>query len=111
MRIKEIHVVNIHAVFRIICNIFYFVLPKELRSCVFFHPNDGWKSLHEFIPPAILPQEYGGHLKQSSMINLLEDVEKLEKQFGELFRFGYVKTQNFRQSLRLITSGEDSKLS
>ncbi|XP_055954034.1 alpha-tocopherol transfer protein-like isoform X2 [Argiope bruennichi] len=102
VRIKEIHVVNIHAIFRVVCNFFYFVLPKELRSCVFFHPNDDWKSLHQFIPPEILPEEYGGHLKQSSMINLLEDVKKLEMQFGELFTFGYVKTKNIRQSLKLI---------
>ncbi|GFR24451.1 clavesin-2 [Trichonephila clavata] len=103
LRIKEIHVVNAHSVFRILYNVLHFIFPKELREKIFFHPNDDWKSLHGFISPQILSEEYGGNIKKSTMINLLENAEELEKQFLESFSYGYVDTKQKRMSFSVIT--------
>ncbi|GFW96615.1 CRAL-TRIO domain-containing protein [Trichonephila clavipes] len=103
LRIKEIHIVNAHSVFRILYNTLHFIFPKDLREKLFFHPNDDWKSLHGFISPQILSEEFGGNIRKSTMINLLENAKELEKRFLESFSYGYVDTKKLRMSFRVIT--------
>ncbi|KAF8778035.1 Clavesin-1 like protein [Argiope bruennichi] len=54
---------------------------------VYVHPNnDNWKSLHSCIPPEILPEDLGGYLPQTQLIDLLEHVETFEKDYLEQSR-------------------------
>ncbi|CAL1268616.1 unnamed protein product [Larinioides sclopetarius] len=70
---------------------------------IYVYPNnDNWKSLHSCIPPEILPEDLGGHLPKSRLIDLLDDVEKLEKETLEQFQFGYKITKHVRMSMKII---------
>ncbi|GFQ74756.1 alpha-tocopherol transfer protein-like [Trichonephila clavata] len=69
---------------------------------VFIHPsNDKWKSLHDSFDLDILPEEFGGYVKQSDMIDLLADVEDMEEELLEHLNFGFLKTKQQREMKRL----------
>ncbi|GBM87762.1 Clavesin-2 [Araneus ventricosus] len=101
-RIKAIHVVNAPSPFSAVFKILFPFLPKKIQDRVFLHPNDNWKSLHSAIPPEVLPEEYGGKLTFDSCINVLENIEEVDDQFRNMFKYGYIKTKADRQSFRPI---------
>ncbi|GBN00096.1 Clavesin-1 [Araneus ventricosus] len=72
IRFKGFHVVNAPSLFSSLYNIGCPFLPKKIRERVFVHPNDGWKSLHFQIPADVLPEKYGGKLKDSSMLGCID---------------------------------------
>ncbi|GIY10303.1 clavesin-2 [Caerostris extrusa] len=104
LRFKGFHIVNHPPVFSVIFNMAYPLLPKKIRDRLFLHPNDNWKSLHSQVPADILPEQYGGKLKQSSMINALEDIPELDKHYLKQMQFGSLKNRHLRQSMRVISA-------
>ncbi|CAL1268618.1 unnamed protein product [Larinioides sclopetarius] len=103
LRIKAFHVINASSVFWAFYKLFCLVMSKKLRRRIYVYPNnDNWKSLHSCIPPEILPEDLGGHLPKSRLIDLLDDVEKLEKETLEQFQFGYKITKHVRMSMKII---------
>ncbi|XP_035220940.1 alpha-tocopherol transfer protein-like isoform X2 [Stegodyphus dumicola] len=65
------------------------LFSKALR--VHFH-GDNQKSLHKFIPKAILPSEYGGdNINFSSSDYFPNEIESFYEQFTELHQTGYEK--------------------
>ncbi|GFS74048.1 clavesin-2 [Nephila pilipes] len=84
-------------------------MSTKLQNRLVIHPNnDSWKSLHSFIPPEILPEEYGGAVKQSDLINLVENADSLDEQFREQFKYGYAKTKHIRMLKEIITSENET---
>ncbi|GIY14692.1 alpha-tocopherol transfer protein-like [Caerostris darwini] len=104
LRIKGYHVVNHPPVFSIIIKMAYPFLPKKIRDRLFAHPNDNWKSLHSHVPPDILPEQYGGKLKQSSMINAFENIPQLDEHYRQQMQFGSLRNRRLRQSMRVISA-------
>ncbi|CAL1268610.1 unnamed protein product [Larinioides sclopetarius] len=107
LRIKAFHMVNTPFIFRAFYKLFYPAMSQKLRSRVHVHPNDdNWKSLHNCISPEILPEDLGGHLPKSSLIDLLQNVESLSNDMLEQSRFGYKKTKHVRMSMKIIVPGK-----
>ncbi|XP_055943982.1 clavesin-2-like [Argiope bruennichi] len=105
LRIRSFHVVNAPSIFWVFYKLFYPAMSEKLRKRVYVHPNnDNWKSLHSCIPPEILPEDLGGYLPQTQLIDLLEHVETFEKDYLEQSRFGYKKTKLVRMSMKIIVS-------
>ncbi|GBN43954.1 Clavesin-2 [Araneus ventricosus] len=103
LRIKAFHIVNAPSIFWAFYRLFYPAMSEKLRSRVFVHPNnDNWESLHTCIPPEILPEDLGGCLPKSRLVDLLENAEILENDMLEQSRFGYKKTKHVRMSMKII---------
>lgn len=61
-RYKAIHVIGMPKIFQYAYNVVYpFIMNLKLRKRIFIHGDD-LKSLHKQVPPAILPDEFGGQL-------------------------------------------------
>ncbi|CAL1268620.1 unnamed protein product [Larinioides sclopetarius] len=100
--VKACHIVNLPPFFSSVANIAFSLLSKKIRSRITFHPsNDDWKSLHAVMNPELLPEEFGGNMEQSKMIDLSEKIDELELQLMERFKFGYIKSQQRREVFRL----------
>ncbi|GIY15037.1 clavesin-2 [Caerostris extrusa] len=104
LRIKGYHVVNHPPVFSVIIKMAYPFLPKKIRDRLFLHPNDNWKTLHSHVPADILPEQYGGKLKQSSMINSFENIPEMDKHCRQQMQFGSLRNRHLRQSMRVISA-------
>ncbi|GBN00099.1 hypothetical protein AVEN_170236-1 [Araneus ventricosus] len=82
--------------------------PRQQRSLsqilpVFFHPKkDDWENLYALIPPDILPEKYGGKLKQDELIHGLKNLKEQEDEVRRLYAFGNIKTKKARQSLNVL---------
>lgn len=58
-RFKAIHIINEPAIFGMLFSIVRRFLNEKLQQRIHFHGCDT-ASLHKFVPPEILPEEYGG---------------------------------------------------
>ncbi|GIY14690.1 alpha-tocopherol transfer protein-like [Caerostris darwini] len=103
LRIKGYHIINHPSVFSVIIKMAYPFLPKKIRDRFFAHPNDNWKSLHSHVPPDILPEQYGGKLKQSSLINPFENIPELDEHYRQQMQFGSLRNRHLRQTMRAIS--------
>ncbi|XP_035226933.1 retinaldehyde-binding protein 1-like isoform X2 [Stegodyphus dumicola] len=67
--------------------------PRNLRMCMdvfqtVAHLNDdNWESFHSYFPPEILPEEYGGQLKSSDMVNLNDILNEKEEVFHDRLQY------------------------
>ncbi|KAF8778053.1 Clavesin-2 like protein [Argiope bruennichi] len=104
VRFKRFHIVNTPILFPPLYSIGCHFCPKKIQERIFIHPNDNWKSLHAHIPADILPEKYGGRLKDSSMLNCLEyfGLEKAEELFHKRLEYGFKKTKNRRLSFKVL---------
>ncbi|GFY69697.1 alpha-tocopherol transfer protein-like [Trichonephila inaurata madagascariensis] len=110
LRVKACHVINLPFVLSSVVNIVYSLISKKLKSRVFIHPsNDKWKSLHESFSLDILPEQFGGYVKQSDMIDLLSNVEDMEEEFLQHLNFGFYKTKQQREMKRLNPPIKDTR--
>ncbi|GBM59665.1 hypothetical protein AVEN_186981-1 [Araneus ventricosus] len=102
-RTKAIYIVNAPAPFMIVYKLVYPFVSKKIQDRVSFHSSkDNWRSLHDLIPVDILPELYNGNVKNDALINCLENKEELDKKFRDLFVFGYSKTKQRRQSMKVL---------
>ncbi|CAL1291362.1 unnamed protein product, partial [Larinioides sclopetarius] len=87
-RVKAAHLLNVPPLFSTVYKLAHPYLPKKMQERVFFHSRNGdWQNLHASIPRELLPEQYGGKIKDEDMINCLEDIEILEKNFMKYFVF------------------------
>jgi len=61
LRLKEVHMVKQPFVFNMVWQIFKPLIKEKLKNRIHFHGSK-MSSLHKFIPPTHLPQEYDGLL-------------------------------------------------
>ncbi|XP_050310431.1 alpha-tocopherol transfer protein-like [Anthonomus grandis grandis] len=61
LRLKEVHMVKEPMVFKMVWQIFKPLIEQKLKGRIFFHGSK-MASLHKFIPPTHLPEDYGGVL-------------------------------------------------
>ncbi|KAK9511081.1 hypothetical protein O3M35_005714 [Rhynocoris fuscipes] len=59
LRLKEVHIVKQPFIFNIVWKVFQPFVKEKLKSRLHFHGSD-LKSLHKFMDPECLPQNYGG---------------------------------------------------
>ncbi|KAF2349281.1 CRAL-TRIO lipid binding domain, partial [Trinorchestia longiramus] len=59
MRPKALHYINTPQSFDTVFNIFKSFMKEKMRKRVLVHGSD-LSSLHQYIPPSMLPKEYGG---------------------------------------------------
>lgn len=86
MRHKAIHIVNNSSLFSALFSIVRPLLKEKLRHRIMLH-GTSMDSLHKYLPPSILPEEYGGILSHSTDEfgkKLLSDQEQIaaSQQFG-----------------------------
>ncbi|KFM72507.1 Alpha-tocopherol transfer protein-like protein, partial [Stegodyphus mimosarum] len=89
IRFKGIHIYNESTIFQYIWSVLKLFLTEKIKKRVHFH-GDNQKSLHKFIPKAILPSEYGGdNINFSSSDYFPNEIESFYEQFTELHQTGY----------------------
>ncbi|GBO13116.1 Alpha-tocopherol transfer protein-like, partial [Araneus ventricosus] len=101
-RLKSVHLVNTPSFFPLIMKLVNPFLLKKIQNRVFFHSKSDWENLHALISPNILPEKYGGKLKQNELIDALKNLKEQEEKFLQLFAFGNIETKNARQSLKVF---------
>ncbi|XP_055945305.1 alpha-tocopherol transfer protein-like isoform X2 [Argiope bruennichi] len=102
-RLKAVHIVNAPSIFSPIWKFGQPFVSKKILTRFFLHTkNDDWEKLHAHISPEILPEKYGGKLKQEELINCLEDLEEMEKKFRKMLEFGFIKTKKNRQAHKVF---------
>ncbi|GFY63772.1 alpha-tocopherol transfer protein-like [Trichonephila inaurata madagascariensis] len=86
-RVKGLHVVNEPYYFSTIIKIIKPFLHKKIRDRVHHHGSN-LKSLHQHIPPEILPEYLGGHLRYNNEDYISKILSK-ESYFEEINKYGY----------------------
>ncbi|XP_022919160.1 alpha-tocopherol transfer protein-like isoform X2 [Onthophagus taurus] len=61
-RLKGLHVINEPSLFKVVFALFKPFLNEKLKKRIVFHGTDR-KSLHQYLSPDCLPQQYGGNLE------------------------------------------------
>ncbi|KFM67274.1 Alpha-tocopherol transfer protein-like protein, partial [Stegodyphus mimosarum] len=88
MRVKNIHVINtpglLYTLYRCL---FPMMLEKYKDRTVAHFNDDNWESFHSYFPPEILPEEYGGQLKSSDMVNLNHVLNEKEEVFQDRLQY------------------------
>uniref|UniRef100_U5EUI3 Putative transporter n=1 Tax=Corethrella appendiculata TaxID=1370023 RepID=U5EUI3_9DIPT len=89
IKITSIHIVNQNWTFDAIYQIFKSFLSERMKEKLFIHGND-YKSLHQHIDPAHLPEEYGGTMKSFTYQPWFDSLSKNETIIKELEQLGYL---------------------
>uniref|UniRef100_A0A2L2YR45 Clavesin-2 n=2 Tax=Parasteatoda tepidariorum TaxID=114398 RepID=A0A2L2YR45_PARTP len=85
-RVKKIHVVNASEGFLSAYKALSPLMPKKMVDMLQFHSDSTeFKDLHEFVPPEILPEKYGGHLKECELINGMKNILQMEDYYRKYF--------------------------
>lgn len=79
LKVKAIHFVNVPVVFQYVLGVIKFFLGGKLRSRIFVH--SAVEDLHKTIDPSILPEDYGGSVKEFSSRWLFEEMLPLDQRF------------------------------
>ncbi|PNF20048.1 hypothetical protein B7P43_G05276 [Cryptotermes secundus] len=87
----DIHVVNTSSLLDKLVSIVYPLLGSGIKQHIHFHGQD-WTSVHKFIPPEVLPEEYGGYKPQVDFPKMHKYLYDNEDKLMELFSLGYVKS-------------------
>ncbi|KAF8778030.1 alpha-tocopherol transfer protein-like [Argiope bruennichi] len=102
-RVKAMHVVNMPSFFPLILKVLNQFLPKKIKNRVFFHAKkNDWKDLHASISPEILPEKFGGKLKEDELVNIMHDLKAEEEKFLSFFAYGNIKTKKDRLSMKVF---------
>ncbi|KFM57149.1 Alpha-tocopherol transfer protein-like protein, partial [Stegodyphus mimosarum] len=88
IRHKAMHVINNPSIFGIIFGILKPLLSKKLKSRIHLH-GDNLNSLHQFIPPDILPEEFGGTQGTFGNEDFYQRLLASEEEFKERQKYGY----------------------
>lgn len=87
-RFKGIHIINEPAVFDILFALVKPFLSEKLKNRIHFH-GENLQSLHEHIPPSILPAEFGGQLGPFSNQEFVNELLADEHKFQDYLKYGY----------------------
>ncbi|XP_069698192.1 clavesin-2-like [Periplaneta americana] len=85
----EVHVVNYNALVSTLVNLLFPLLTTKMKEQIHFHGKD-WGSLHKFITPEVLPQEYGGQKSTIDYQKMQQYVYDNEEKLLELCSLGYI---------------------
>lgn len=89
MRFKGFHVINGPArATKIVFQAFRPFLPKKVLERLHFHGSN--EQLHEFIPPAMLPDTLGGETGPWCGTRLKEAMDELNEQIVRKTYFGFI---------------------
>ncbi|KAK9511077.1 hypothetical protein O3M35_005711 [Rhynocoris fuscipes] len=88
VRKMEYHVVNSGFLLNSMVTIVFPFLSGSTKENVHFHKNN-WPSLHNYVTPDILPQEFGGKLPKLDYNELRTYLTDNEKRLRELVSYGY----------------------
>jgi len=92
LRIKNIHIVNEPYIFNVVFALFKPFLREKLKNRIIFHGTDR-KSLHQYISPECLPENYGGTLDVPRVDgkDWLELLLLSDKEYEAINSYGYKK--------------------
>ncbi|XP_035214774.1 alpha-tocopherol transfer protein-like isoform X2 [Stegodyphus dumicola] len=93
VRNKAVHVINNPGIFSILFDIMKPFLSKKLRNRIYFH-GDNLSSLHQFLPPQMLPEEFGGTQGSFENEQFYECLLANEEEFQQYQKFGYFSSKN-----------------
>ncbi|RZF48645.1 hypothetical protein LSTR_LSTR010735 [Laodelphax striatellus] len=89
MRVREIHVVNEPLFFDAIYAIFKPFLKEKFRKRIKIHGSD-MSSLHKWVSPDVLPEEYGGKLPPLTNEPMMKQLFKNEEKIKDWIHYGYI---------------------
>ncbi|KFM67270.1 Alpha-tocopherol transfer protein-like protein, partial [Stegodyphus mimosarum] len=92
VRNKAMHVINNPAIFSILFDIMKPFLSKKLRNRIYFH-GDNLSSLHQFLPPEMLPEEFGGTQGSFTNEQFYQRLLASEEEFQQYQKFGYCSSK------------------
>ncbi|XP_055375738.1 clavesin-1 [Condylostylus longicornis] len=92
IRMKEVHIVKQPFIFKMVWPLFKPFIREKLGKRIWFHGGN-MKTLHEYLDPAYLPENYGGTLPAinyggNDWYPVIEKYEDFVRQWGE---FGFAK--------------------
>lgn len=90
LRLKNLHVVNQPYIFNMVFALFKPFLREKLKSRIIFHGTDR-KSLHKYLSPKCLPENYGGTLQLPVITGpqWLELLMMCDKEYEAINSYGY----------------------
>ncbi|XP_018897715.2 alpha-tocopherol transfer protein-like isoform X1 [Bemisia tabaci] len=91
LRLKQVHIVKQPFIFQIVWNVFKPFIREKLRNRLFFHGSK-MSSLHKFIEPNYLPEDYGGSRPKIdySSADWFPVLNEIEEDIKEWSSFGYL---------------------
>ncbi|KAL1458593.1 hypothetical protein WDU94_008730 [Cyamophila willieti] len=90
LRVMEYHLVNGGFFLSTIVSLVFPFLAEESKKNIHFHnSSNNFKSLHQFVNPEALPQEYGGTMDSLDHIKCRRLLTDREDKILEAFGFGY----------------------
>jgi len=95
-RFKAIHFVNEPAIFSVLFGLVRPFLSQKLQNRIHFHGSD-YESLYDYLPPSILPEEYGGDrgpMDNSSFVKRLLENDALFKSDAKYGFFNKTEVRN-----------------
>ncbi|XP_015928368.2 alpha-tocopherol transfer protein-like isoform X1 [Parasteatoda tepidariorum] len=104
-RFKAVHVVNEPALFDLVLTIVKPLISEKIKKRIHTHGGN-MKSLHELIPPEVLPSEYGGHLGTFDNKEFMSKLSEAEETFIQSQMYGYISQiteKNVKKSVSLDT--------
>ncbi|XP_035226932.1 retinaldehyde-binding protein 1-like isoform X1 [Stegodyphus dumicola] len=88
MRIKNLHFINTPGLLYTLYRCLFPMMLEKYKDRTVAHLNDdNWESFHSYFPPEILPEEYGGQLKSSDMVNLNDILNEKEEVFHDRLQY------------------------
>ncbi|XP_022189011.2 clavesin-1 [Nilaparvata lugens] len=89
VRVREIHVVNEPLFFDAIYAFFKPFLKEKFRKRIKIHGSD-MSSLHKWVSPDVLPEEYGGNLPPLTNQPMMKQLYKSENKIKDWIHYGYI---------------------
>jgi len=80
LRFREIHIVNESYLFDVVFTLMKPFLTEKIRNRIRFHGAD-LDSLHKYISPSILPEEYGGEQPPFDNSDMVQEINQMEDYF------------------------------
>lgn len=95
LRVMEYHLVNGGFLLNAIVSLVFPFLSEESKKNIHFHnSSNNFSSLHNFVNPEALPQEYGGTLDQIDFLKCRELLIEREEKILEGCSFGFKSVEN-----------------
>ncbi|XP_054717874.1 alpha-tocopherol transfer protein-like isoform X2 [Uloborus diversus] len=91
VRNKAIHVVNNSSVFSVLFALVKPLLNEKVQNRIYFH-GDNLDSLHQQIPPEILPEDLGGELSSLPNEDFYSSLLDMDEFFIRQQNFGYLNS-------------------
>ncbi|XP_054715014.1 alpha-tocopherol transfer protein-like [Uloborus diversus] len=105
-RVSTILVINTPQLVETLWTLVKPLIPKKFGDRVHFLGSD-MKDLHQFLDPAILPQEYGGKLPSRDYQKFVQLVRDREDYTNYVRQFGFVKTEETEVTEKYTKLNED----